>query len=188
MNAQKSKKRRPIEDSLLIAVLSITALYVLFLLGKSPAKTIPEESRGIMFTRFDGGLKVDKVYGPGFHLVAPWNNMILYDISIQQEVSIIDAISNDGASVSIEVQYSFNPLADKIGHLHNEIGPAYAESIIELEIREVALEVIKKYNRTDLNISKKIIENSILSQSKSIIETKYIQLRDLQLISISHEV
>ena len=189
MNDQKNiKTKRPLEDYFLIGVLSILALYVLFLIGKATIITIPEESRGVMFKRFDGGLKVEKVYDPGYHFVVPWDNMIIYDISTQQDSRTIDAMSSDEASVSIEVKYSFNPIPTEIGHLHNEIGLSYAERIIEPEIGFAVREIIKNHSRFDLTDSNKILfEEEIEALSKRSIETKYIELTDLQVISMSRQ-
>ena len=189
MNDQKNiKTKRPLEDYFLIGVLSILALYVLFLIGKATIITIPEESRGVMFKRFDGGLKVEKVYDPGYHFVVPWDNMIIYDISTQQDSRTIDAMSSDEASVSIEVKYSFNPIPAEIGHLHNEIGLSYAERIIEPEIGFAVREIIKNHSRFDLTDSNKILfEEEIEALSKRSIETKYIELTDLQVISMSRQ-
>ena len=189
MNDQKNiKTKRPLEDYFLIGVLSILALYVLFLIGKATIITIPEESRGVMFKRFDGGLKVEKVYDPGYHFVVPWDNMIIYDISTQQDSRTINAMSSDEASVSIEVKYSFNPIPAEIGHLHNEIGLSYAERIIEPEIGFAVREIIKNHSRFDLTDSNKILfEEEIEALSKRSIETKYIELTDLQVISMSRQ-
>ena len=161
---------------------------MLFLIGKATIITIPEESRGVMFKRFDGGLKVEKVYDPGYHFVVPWDNMIIYDISTQQDSRTIDAMSSDEASVSIEVKYSFNPIPAEIGHLHNEIGLSYAERIIEPEIGFAVREIIKNHSRFDLTDSNKILfEEEIEALSKRSIETKYIELTDLQVISMSRQ-
>ena len=186
MNRQnKITKQRSVKDYVLIGVLSTIVLYLLFFFIKSTIYTIPDQSRGVMFKTYDGGLKMDKVYEPGLYFIAPYNHLITYDISTQQDKITVTTFSMDEALISVEVRYSFNPVADKIGHLHNEIGPSY-DVRIKPEIKYATREVIKQYSRYDLDDSKKeSIKDEILAISQRIMKTKYIELNKLELISIS---
>ena len=44
--------------------------------------TIKSGQKGVLFKKFSGGLEKDYVYDQGFHVVAPWNDLIIYDIRI----------------------------------------------------------------------------------------------------------
>ncbi|NRA52439.1 MAG: prohibitin family protein, partial [Phaeodactylibacter sp.] len=41
--------------------------------------TIEAGERGVLFKRFGGGLEKENIYSPGFHVIAPWNIMYVYD-------------------------------------------------------------------------------------------------------------
>ena len=41
--------------------------------------TIDAGHAGILFKTFGGGIDTDKTYGEGFHFIAPWNEMIVYE-------------------------------------------------------------------------------------------------------------
>ena len=39
----------------------------------------------------------------------------------------------------------YNPIPDKIGFLHDEIGPNYLNKVIKHKINDIALRVVRKY-------------------------------------------
>ncbi len=48
--------------------------------------TVDAGHAGVLFKRFGGGIELDKTYGEGFHIIAPWNKMYIYEVR-QQEVA-----------------------------------------------------------------------------------------------------
>ncbi len=153
-------------------------LFVLFMLLTSTTFiTIPAGSKGVQFKRFAGGIQKDKVYDQGFHVVMPWNDMIIYDVRFQEGEESMDVLSKNGLAIQVDLSYRFSPIGTKIGHLHDEVGFDYARRIIQPEIRSATREVIGKYLPEELYSTKReAIQTEIFEQTKKSIEAKNIAL------------
>ena len=85
----------------------------------------------------------------------------------------MDVLSKNGLNIQIELSYRFAPAPDKIGYLHDEIGPEYVKRIIKPEIRSATREVIGQYLPEELYSTKReAIQVEIFEQTKKSIETK----------------
>ena len=62
------------------AVVGFIVLLVLIIFSSATFLTIDAGERGVLFRRFGGGLDKENIYGPGFHVLAPWNTMYRYDV------------------------------------------------------------------------------------------------------------
>jgi len=153
-------------------------VFVLFMLLTSTTFiTIPAGSKGVQFKRFAGGIQKDKVYDQGFHVVMPWNDMIIYDVRYQEGEESMDVLSKNGLSIQVDLSYRFSPNPVRIGHLHDEVGIDYARRIIQPEIRSATREVIGKYLPEELYSTKReAIQTEIYEQTRKSIEQKNIAL------------
>ncbi len=160
--------------------------FILFmLLTNTTFITIDPGQKGVKFKRFAGGIQKDQIYGQGFHVVMPWDNMIMYDIRTNEAVATMDVLSKNGLSISVELSYRFQPIADKIGYLHDEIGTNYAERIIKPEIRSATREVIGKYLPEELYSTKReAIQDEIFTQTKDAAEKNYILIDAILIRSV----
>ena len=136
-------------------VMGIIGFIFLFLFGSSIFVTIESGRKGVLFKKFGGGLQKDVTYGQGFHIVAPWNDMFVYDVKIQETLKKWEVLSKNGLSIKIDLSFRYNPVEDKIGYLHDEIGRNYLERIIKPEIRSVTREVIGNYLPEELYSTKR---------------------------------
>ncbi len=153
------------------------ALFLVIILTSTTFITIDPGQKGVMFKRFAGGLKKDKIYNQGFQIVAPWNNLIIYDVRINEAFEKMDVLSKNGLSITIELSYRFQPLADKIGYLHDEIGKDYVGRIIKPEIRSATREVIGKYLPEELYSTKReAIQDEIFAETRKSLNTKYLEI------------
>ncbi len=153
------------------------ALFLVIILTSTTFITIDPGQKGVMFKRFAGGLKKDKIYNQGFQIVAPWNNLIIYDVRINEAFEKMDVLSKNGLSITIELSYRFQPLADKIGYLHDEIGKDYVGRIIKPEIRSATREVIGKYLPEELYSTKReAIQDEIFAETRKSLNSKYLEI------------
>lgn len=150
--------------------------FILFmLLTNTTFITIDPGQKGVKFKRFAGGIQKDQIYGQGFHVVMPWDNMIMYDIRTMEAFETMDVLSKNGLSIAVELSYRYQPVPDKIGYLHDEIGPDYANKIINPEIRSATREVIGKYLPEELYSTKReAIQIEIFDQTKKAAEKNYL--------------
>ena len=159
------------------AIFIIVGLMILSVLTSTVFVTIPPGHKGVLFKRLGGGVVTDQVYSEGFQIVAPWNTMEKYDVRFTDKFEKMDVLSKNGLSIKVELSYRFNPLHDKVGYLHKEIGKTYAEGIIKPEIRSATREVIGKYLPEELYSTKRdAIQDEIFSMTKEALKPKHLNL------------
>ena len=89
----------------------------------------------------------------------------------------MDVLSKNGLSINIELSYRFNPMPDKVGFLHKEVGKDYAAKIIKPEIRSATREVIGKYLPEELYSTKReAIQDEIYSTTREALISKHLNL------------
>lgn len=159
------------------AVMAFIAFVLLSALSSSLFLTIDPGHKGVLFKRFGGGLDVERIYGQGFHVIAPWNTMHIYDVRTNEAFEKMEVLSKNGLTIVVELSYRYQPMADKIGYLHNEIGDTYLERIIKPEIRSATREVIGKYLPEELYSTKReAIQDEIFKQTSDAIAKKHLIL------------
>ena len=158
-------------------VMGIAGLIFIVLFGSSMFVTIEPGEKGVLFKKFGGGLDREVVYPQGFHIIAPWNTMFVYDVKFKDTFEKMEVLSKNGLSIKIDLSFRYQPLADQIGYLHDEVGKDYLEKIIKPEIRSVTREVIGNYLPEELYSTKReAIEDEIYDSTKKKIESKYLML------------
>ncbi|GIS08004.1 MAG: peptidase [Flavobacteriales bacterium] len=158
-------------------VIVIVSLIFLVLFGSSIFYTIEPGEKGVIFRKFSGGLDKEKIYEQGFHVIAPWNTLHIYDVKINETFEKMEVLSQNGLSIKIDLSFRYNPIHNKIGYLHDEIGRNYVERIVKPEIRSVTREVIGNYLPEELYSTKReAIEDEIETLTRAKVEPKYITL------------
>lgn len=116
----------------------------------------------VLFKRFQDGVVIDKTYGEGVHLIYPWDHMAVYNVRYQNFKDNFDVLSNDGLTVNVQFEMRYRPVYETLPILHREVGPAYAEKIVQPEVRAVIREVFGQYMPSEIYGSEKfIIENTV---------------------------
>lgn len=153
-------------------------LFMLFgILSNTTFLTIDPGEKGVIFKRFSGGLDKDRVYDQGFHIVAPWNKMYIYDVRTNEDFENMEVLSKNGLTIKVELSYRYQPMPDKIGYLHDEIGRDYLDRIIKPEIRSATREVIGKYLPEELYSTKReAIQDEIFERTAANVKQKYLIL------------
>ena len=158
-------------------VMGAVGLIFIVLFGSSMFVTIDSGEKGVLFKKFGGGLEKDVIYGQGFHVIAPWNDMFVYDVKIHETFEKMEVLSKNGLSIKIDLSFRYNPVEEKIGYLHDQIGRDYVERIIKPEIRSVTREVIGNYLPEELYSTKReAIEDEIEELTRVKVEAKYLTL------------
>lgn len=149
--------------------------------------TIHPGEKGIIFRKFSGGLDKEQIYGQGFHLKLPWDDLYVYNVKIQESVGKMSVLSSNGLNIETELSYRYKPMESRIGYLHDEIGQEYHQNIIVPEIRNATRQVIGKYLPDELYSTKReVIQEEIEQLTSKALEEKDIILdvvliRDIQL-------
>ena len=160
--------------------LIILGIFAIIFLSKSTVNIDAGEA-GVLWKRFAGGVVIDEPpLGEGFHIVAPWNTVIKYEVRQQELFEKMKVLSSNGLDIILETTAWYLPKSDDLGRLHQEKGENYLERIIQPALRSAARSVVGRYTPEQLYSSKRdIIQTEIFDETKKILDGQYIQLNDV---------
>ena len=160
--------------------LILGGIVLIIFLSKSTV-TIDAGEAGVLWKRFDGGVVIDQPpLGEGFHIVAPWNSVIVYEVRQQELYEKMKVLSSNGLDILLETSTWYLPEADELGLLHQQIGENYLERIIKPALRSAARSVVGRYTPEQLYSSKRdVIQNEIFEETKVILDDQHIQLNEV---------
>jgi regulator of protease activity HflC (stomatin/prohibitin superfamily) len=151
---------------------------VIFLIVIFKSSVVIESGQaGVLFQTLSNGVDRENTYGEGFHIIAPWNEMIIYPV---RQLSISDkmrVLSVNGLEVTVDGTVWYQPEYDKLPYLHQEKGRNYEEAILAPAISAAARSVVGRYTPEQLYSSKRdVIQNEILEEVQRELSSQYIQV------------
>lgn len=164
------------------AILPIIFLIIIFIIFFSKAfVTINAGEAGVLWKRFGGGVVTDEpAMGEGFHIVAPWNKVYIYEIRRQEAFEKMKVLSSNGLDIQLETSIWYQPEAPELGKLHQQIGSDYLNRILLPTIRSAARSVVGRYTPEQLYSSKRdAIQSEIFEESKKIIDDQHILINEI---------
>lgn len=172
------KKLRP------FIFIGVLVVFGLIFFSKTFVILEPTE-RGVVFKKYTSGLDVDNIKGEGLNIIAPWNDVIVFQIAEQQIEETMDVLSKDGLSISLDVSLRFRPIPGDIGYLYRSFRKSYVENLIRPELRSAVRKIIGQYTPEELYATKRQeIETKIEESTREILGGNYIELKALLFRSI----
>ena len=164
-----------------IALPLIIGFIVLVIILSKSAITIGSGEAGVLYKTFGGGVVTDKPpLGEGFHIVAPWNKVYVYEVRRQELFEKMKVLSKNGLEIQIDASAWYKPDYDDLGKLHQEIGENYLNRIILPTIRSAARSVVGRYLPDELYSTKRdAIQDEIFEETKKIVEEQHIVLDEV---------
>ncbi len=162
---------------LLPTILGIMAL--IFFISKSTV-TIDSGEAGVIYRTFAGGVDTTKTLGEGFHFIAPWNKVIVYEVRQQEVFEQMSVLSSNGLEIALDISAWYQPVYDQLGLLHKTKGEHYLERIVQPALRSATRSVVGRYTPEQIYSSKRdVIQDEIYAETKRIIQDQYVQLNDV---------
>lgn len=164
-----------------IALPAIIIVIVLIILLAKSAVTIGSGEAGVLYKTFDNGVVTDQPpLGEGFHIVAPWNKVIVYEVRQQELFEKLRVLSSNGLEIQIDASVWYQPVYNDLGNLHQKLGENYLQRVIQPAIRSAARSVVGRYTPEQLYSSKRdAIQDEIFIETKAILEKQYVQLNEV---------
>ncbi len=138
----------------------IATLIALVYVATGCGTTVPSGGRGVYFN-WRKGTDVDKIYNEGWHWLAPWNRMYIYDVRIKDQQEKLSILTQDQLNISTDLSVRFRPNSERVADLHKEVGPNYYEILIRPVIRNQTREVIASYQSIEAYMRRTEIEQRI---------------------------
>jgi prohibitin 1 len=158
----------------------IVLVLVIILIAKS-AVTIDSGEAGVLYKTFDNGVVTDEPpLGEGFHLIAPWNKVFVYEVRQQELFEKMKVLSSNGLEIQIDASAWYEPVYSDLGNLHQSLGKDYLQRVIQPAIRSAARSVVGRYTPEQLYSSKRdAIQDEIFAETKLILSKQYVQLNEV---------
>ena len=155
-------------------VVLIVAVIILF--SKSTVTIGPGEG-GVIFETLGNGINTDKTYGEGFHIVAPWNRMIVIKVRQQSISDEMNVLSVNGLEVKVNGTIWYEPELKNLGLLIKTKGEDYERELLDPAVNAAARSVVGRYTPEQLYSSKRdVIEQEILDEVQNILKEQFLSV------------
>ncbi|MDP5230812.1 MAG: prohibitin family protein [Cellulophaga sp.] len=164
-----------------VALPVVIGFIALVILISKSAVTIDSGKAGVLYKTFGGGVVTDEPpLGEGFHIVAPWNKVYVYEVRQQEVLEKMNVLSSNGLDIKLEASAWFEPVRNQLGKLHQDKGEDYIQRVLLPTIRSAARSVVGRYTPEQLYSSKRdAIQQEIFDETQKIVRDEYIQLNQI---------
>ncbi len=164
-----------------IALPAVFVIILLIIIITKSAVIIGSGEAGVLYKTLGDGVVTDKPpLGEGFHIVAPWNKVFIYEVRRQEIFEKMKVLSSNGLDIQLDASAWYMPSYDNLGKLHQEIGENYLQRILLPTIRSAARSVVGRYTPEQLYSSKRdAIQREIFEETKKIVSDQYIVLDEV---------
>jgi regulator of protease activity HflC (stomatin/prohibitin superfamily) len=167
-------------------VIAVAALILVLIFSSRMFYVIQPGERGLIFRPFTSGLDKENIKLPGFQVIAPWNDLHIYDVKEQKAEETMDVLDKSGLKVIIDVSIRFNPIYDQIGSLHEVFGKLYINQLVIPEVRSSVRQVAGRFTAEEIYSTKRNeVEQTIISETNKILSQNFIDMRALLIRSIN---
>ena len=140
----------------IIVPIVVIGIILLIILTKS-AITIGSGERGVLYETLGSGVVTDEPpLGEGFHIIAPWNKVFVYNVRQQElferEMSVL---SSNGLEIKLDASVLYQATTETVAKLHQTRGEDYLQSVIIPAIRSATRSVVGRYTPEQLYSTKR---------------------------------
>ncbi len=174
MNTRRQPEFQLPKASFLLIIIGIVVIVSLL----KSFVTIDAGEAGVLWKRFGGGVVIDKPpLGEGFHVVAPWNEVQVYELRQQEYYDKMKVLSSNGLDIELDATIWFQPEEKNLGILHKTKGVSYLERLVKPALRSATREVVGRYTPEEIYSSKRgVIQIEILDEIQKILSDQYVQI------------
>ena len=156
----------------------IFAIAMAVILISKSAVTIGPGEGGVLFERFGDGINTEKTYGEGFHIVAPWNSMLVFKVRQQSISDEMNVLSVNGLEVRVNGTIWYEPEYENLGKLIKTKGQDYVLELLNPAVNAAARSVVGRYTPEQLYSSKRdVIEQEILDEVVNLMKGQYLNVK-----------
>lgn len=106
-----------------LVALGVTTLIALIVFMTSWVD-VPQGSEGFMYNPYGGGVQQEKTYGEGTYFVAPWNDMVSYNVRQQSRTYQSQVMDKNGTDITIVIAINYSAMKGQTPKLHLKHGPS----------------------------------------------------------------
>lgn len=165
-----------------IGVVALIAIVIFFMSWQD----VEPGEEGFVYKPYGGGVDMQETYSEGSYFIAPWNEMITYNVLQQSKTYISTVMDKNGTNITVEVAVNYSVQNGKSGKLHLDVGTNYI-TIIDDKSQGAIKKVIGNYTYEEVYSTKRdaleIEMSEILKKefAKNYIDLEYVEIKDVDL-------
>ncbi|MGO2101600.1 MAG: prohibitin family protein [Psychroflexus halocasei] len=165
----------------------VIAIIIVIIFISNSTVNINSGEAGVLFKRFGGGVVTDEpALGEGFHLVAPWNDVFVYEVRQQSIDEKMVVLSSNGLDIKLDVTIWYEPDYDRLGLLHKERGEDYLRRLILPTVRSATRTVVGRYKPEELYAQKReSIQEEMYVESEQMLKDQFVQVNRILVRDVS---
>ena len=176
-----------------LGVIAGIIFVVIIIFSSATFIVIQPGERGVIFRPWTSGLDKENIYTEGLHVIAPWNDLNIYDVK-EQKISFskeeanygtLDVLDKNGLSIEVEITIRFYPQYLKIGYIHEQFGKTYIQKLVIPEVRSAVRKIMGKYTAEEIYSTKRQeLEEQIILETGAVLSKNNITMTALLIRSI----
>jgi len=167
-------------------LIGVAVLFILIFWSRITI-TIQPGHAGLLYHTFGSGISTsESPMGQGFHIIAPWNKVLIYEIRQNEKSETLNVLSSNLLDIKLDVTVFFQPVYSDLGRLEIERGSNYVNDVVIPVMRSVTREVLAKYLPEEINTTKReVIEQEIFDETSLKLKDNFVQLNDILIRNIT---
>lgn len=190
INQKKTISAKKIIGYSLIGITS----FILLIVFLSSWTDVDPGDEGFLYKPFNGGIDTTITLQEGTYLVAPWNNIIAYNVRQQSKNYESKVMDKNGTDITIVVSINYSAIKGKTTFLHLKHGPGYI-SFIDDKVKGAIKDVLGRYTYEEVYSTKREVLEGEIEEilekdfSGNFIKLHYVEIADVDLPkSIADEI
>ncbi len=169
----------------IVPIIIVVIIGIIFI--SNSTVNISSGEAGVLFKRFGGGVVTDEPpLSEGFHIVAPWNDVFVYEVRQQTIDEKMTVLSSNGLDIKLDATIWFEPDYDRLGLLHKERGEDYIRRLIQPAVRSATRTVVGRYKPEELYAQKReSIQKEMYEETEQLLRDQYVLVNRILVRDVS---
>jgi regulator of protease activity HflC (stomatin/prohibitin superfamily) len=163
---------------------------------------VPQGSEGFMYNPYGGGVQKTKTYTEGTYFVAPWNEMVSYNVRQQSKTYQSQVMDKNGTDITMVIAINYSAIKGQTPLLHLKHGPSTEVynpenvSLVEVtggyinfiddKVRGAIKDVVGRYTYEEVYSTKReALEGEIEEILRRDFKENYVQLQYVEIADIN---
>jgi len=172
------------QNGLNFIIILLVLFFIVVYFWKQIFITVPAGHSAVLFERFNGGTQ-DDLIEEGLHIIAPWNEMTVYNTRIQLIQDTVQAQTKNGMATSIIFAMRYVPKRERLPKLHKYVGPDYENKLVIPEAIAEIRDILSQYPPDSLySVSEAILENELIESIQRDVGDNLILFEDIKILQV----
>jgi len=157
---------------------------------------VPQGSEGFMYQPYGGGVIKEKTYTEGTYFVAPWNDMVSYNVRQQSKNYTSQVMDKNGADITLVISVNYSAIKGLTPKLHLKHGPASPDekgnlsggyiNFIDDKVKGAIKDVIGRYTYEEVYSTKReSLEGEIEDILTKDFDDNYVKLHYVEIADVN---